>query len=45
MHARKHALEEEFDDLEQEFFFCGSRDGRCRCAGRMRAILAELAVL
>jgi hypothetical protein len=45
MHARKHALEEEFDDLEQEFFFCASRDGRCRCASRMRAILAELAVL
>jgi hypothetical protein len=45
INKRIQALEEEFDDLEEEFFFCGSREARCRCAGRMGAILAELAVL
>jgi hypothetical protein len=43
INTRIQALEEEFDDLEEEFFFCGSREARCRCAGRMGAILAELA--
>lgn len=43
--TRIQALEEEFDDLEEEFFFSGSRDARCRCAGRMGAILAELRVM
>jgi hypothetical protein len=45
MKTRKQALEDEFDDLEEEFFVCGNRDERCRCARRMRTILAELAVL
>jgi hypothetical protein len=45
MKTRKQVLEEEFDDLEEEFFFCGDRDERCRCACRMRAILDELAIL
>jgi hypothetical protein len=45
MNTRKQALEAEFDDLEQEFYFCGNRDGRRRCASRMRAIIAELGVL
>jgi hypothetical protein len=45
MNTREQALEQEFDDLEQEFFYCGNHDGRCRCASRMRAILVELAIL
>jgi len=44
INTRIQALKEEFDDLEEEFFFSGSREARCRCAGRMGAILAELAV-
>lgn len=44
INTRIQALEEEFNDLEEEFFFCGSRAARCRCAGRMGVILAELAV-
>ena len=44
INTRIQALEEEFDDLEEEFFFCGSREARYRCAGRMGAILAELGV-
>jgi hypothetical protein len=43
--TREQALLDEFDDLEEEFFFCASREARCRCAGRMGAILAELGVL
>jgi hypothetical protein len=43
--TRKQALLDEFDDLEAEFFLCASREARCRCAGRMEAILAELSVL
>jgi hypothetical protein len=44
MKTRKQALEDEFDDLEEEFFVCGNRDERCRCARRMQTILAELTV-
>jgi hypothetical protein len=43
--TRKQALQDEFDDLEEEFVFSGNREARCRCAGRMGAILSELAVL
>jgi hypothetical protein len=42
MKTRKQALQDEFNDLEEEFYFCGSRDERYRCACRMEAILAEL---
>jgi hypothetical protein len=44
MKTRKQALQEEFDDLEEEFYFCGDRDERRRCAGRMQAILGELSM-
>jgi hypothetical protein len=43
--TRKQALLEEFDDLVEQYFCSGSREERCRCAGRMGAILAELEVL
>jgi hypothetical protein len=42
MKTRKQALQDEFNDLEEEFYFCGSHDERRRCASRMKAILAEL---
>jgi hypothetical protein len=45
MKTRKQALQEEFADLEEEFYYCGSRDQRCRFARRMQVILNELAVL
>lgn len=44
MKTRKQALQEEFDDLEEEFYFCGDRDERRRCASRMQAILGELSM-
>lgn len=42
MKTRKQALQDEFNDLEEEFYFCGSHDERRWCASRMKAILAEL---
>jgi hypothetical protein len=42
MKTRKQALQDEFNDLEEEFYFCGSHDERRSCASRMQAILAEL---
>ena len=42
MKTRKQALQDEFNDLEEEFYFCGSRDDRRCCTSRMQAILAEL---
>jgi hypothetical protein len=45
MKTRKQALQDEFNDLEEEFCFCGSRDERRRCSSRMQAILAELSTL
>ena len=45
MKTRKQALQDEFNDLEAEFYFCGSRDERRRCANRMQAILAELSTV
>jgi hypothetical protein len=45
MKTRKQALQDEFNDLEAEFYFCESRDERRRCASRMQAILAELSTV
>jgi hypothetical protein len=45
MTTRRQALQAEFDDLEEEFYFCPDRDKRRRYAGRMKAIIAELANL
>jgi hypothetical protein len=45
MKTRKQALQDEFNDLEAEFYFCGSRDERRRCASRMQAILSELSTV
>jgi hypothetical protein len=42
MKTRKQALQDEFNDLEEEFYFCGSHDERRRCVSPMQAILAEL---
>lgn len=41
MKTRKQALQDEFNDLEEESYFCGSRGERHRCARRMQAIVAE----
>jgi hypothetical protein len=42
MTTRRQALQAEFDDLEEEFYFCRDRDKRRQYADRMGAIIAEL---
>jgi hypothetical protein len=44
MKTRKQALQDEFNDLEEEFYFCRSHNERRWCANRMQAILAELSM-